>query len=90
MPPDNTRCGMRGCRGTATVRILIPESRFDADGVDHTQDPSTFDTCVCHWPNMRAAILGNGHEITDTTGDIEALKACRGCPDSSSRGVSRP
>jgi len=24
---------------------------------------------------MRGAILGNGHEITDTTGDIEALKA---------------
>jgi len=75
MPPDDTTCGMRSCSARATVRTVIPPSRFEADGVDHSQDPSTFDTCVCHWPIMRAAVLGNGHEITDTTGDIEALKA---------------
>ncbi len=78
MPPDDTTCGMRSCSARATVRTVIPPSRFEADGVDHSQDPSTFDTCVCHWPIMRAAVLGNGHEITDTTGDIEALKADSG------------
>ncbi len=74
-PPADTKCDMRGCCSVANVRVIIPESRFTADGIDHSKDPSTFDACEWHWPAMRDACLRNGHRIVDITGDIRQLAA---------------
>ncbi len=74
-PPDAATCGVRGCRTVAAVRMVIPQSRFEADGVEHSKDPSTFDTCEWHWPRMRDACVRNGHRIVDTTGDLAQLAA---------------
>ncbi len=74
-PPGGARCSMTGCATLAQVRVIIPKSRFTADGIDHRKDPSTFDACEWHWPAMRDASLRNGHRIVDTTGDIRQLAA---------------
>ena len=75
MPPDGMTCDMRGCCSAAKVRMLIPESRFEADGIDHANDPPTFDACELHWPRMRDACQRNGHTVVDTTGDLRQLAA---------------
>ncbi len=75
MPPDGATCETRGCCSVASVRLIVPALRFDADGVDHSNDPPTFDTCELHWPVMRDACRRNGHAVADTTGDLRALVA---------------
>ena len=72
-PPDCATCGIKGCATTAAVRLIIPKSRFEADGIDHDNAPATFDTCEWHWPGMRDACLRNGHLVADITGDIRQL-----------------
>ncbi len=74
-PPDGATCDMRGCCSAATVRMVIPKSRFEADGVDHSKDPSIFDACELHWPTIRDACKRNGHAVVDTTGDLGQLAA---------------
>ncbi len=74
-PPEGARCSERGCCSVADVRVIIPESRFTADGIDHSKAPSTFDACEWHWPAMRDACMRNGHRIVDTTGEIGELVA---------------
>ena len=74
-PPEGATCNIKGCCAVAQVRMIIAPSRFDADGVDHSQDPSTFDTCEWHWPAMRASCLSSGHRIVDATGDTGELAA---------------
>jgi len=74
-PPDGTTCDMRGCCSAAKVRMIIPKSRFEADGIDHSQDPPTFDACELHWPAVRDAAARNGHDVVDITGDLARLAA---------------
>jgi len=75
MAPDSATCDMRGCCAAANVRMIIPRSRFEADGIDHTNDPPTFDACELHWPAIRDACQRNGHAVVDTTGDLRQLAA---------------
>ena len=76
MPPDgNTTCDARGCCSVARVRLVIPPSRFEADGVDHSKDPPTFDACEWHYPPVRDAALRNGHQVVDATGEVGQLAA---------------
>jgi hypothetical protein len=74
-PPEDATCDTRGCGSVARVRLLIPKSRFEADGVDHDQDPPTFDVCQWHWLALRDACLRNGHAVVDATGDVHQLAA---------------
>ncbi len=57
------------------VRLIIPHTRFEADGVDHRKDPSTFDTCELHGPLLRDTARRNGHPVVDATGDVRQLVA---------------
>ena len=76
MPPDdNTTCDTRGCCSAARVRLIIPKTRFEADGVDHSHDPPTFDACEWHYRPIRDAALRNGHTVVDATGDVRELAA---------------
>jgi len=75
VPPANATCDTRGCRSVAKVRIIIPRSRLEADGIDHSNDPPIFDACGLHWPRIRDACLRNGHPVVDTTGDLRELAA---------------
>ena len=77
-PPDGATCDMHGCGSAAKVRLIIPETRFEADGQDHDSDPTEFDLCELHWPQIRTASEHNGHQVVDTTGDLRALAA--DCP----------
>src|SRR6266516_377681 len=74
-PPPGATCDKRRCGSAAEVRVIIPRSRFMADGADHSQDPRTWDSCDLHWPRFRDAILRNGHQVVDTTGDLAQLVA---------------
>lgn len=74
-PPQGATCDVRGCGSAAKVRMIIPEFRFTADGADHTCDPDTWDTCDLHWSGFRDAILRNGHQVADITGDLTQLVA---------------
>ncbi len=75
IPPADATCDTRGCCSVAKVRIIIPKSRFGADGIDHSNDPPVFDACELHWPRIRDACLRNGHPVVDTTGDLRELAA---------------
>jgi hypothetical protein len=77
-PPEGAECSTGGCRGAARVRLLIPPSRFTADGQDHGDDPTQFDLCELHWPQIRSASEHNGHQVVDGTGDLRSLAA--DCP----------
>jgi hypothetical protein len=70
-PPNGATCSTPRCVSAAKVRLLIPLSRFTADGQDHGQDPSTFALCYLHWPALRDA--SNGHRVVDATGDLRSL-----------------
>jgi hypothetical protein len=72
-PPEGATCDSNGCGSAARVRMIIPESRFDADGIDHSNDPPTFGACDLHWPGIRDTCVHNGHDVVDTTGDIGQL-----------------
>ena len=74
-PPDGTTCDMRGCGSAAEVRVIVPKPRFEADGAGHSRDPGTWDSCDLHWPRFRDAVMRNGHEVVDTTGDLRQLVA---------------
>jgi hypothetical protein len=74
-PPDGATCDTCGCRSAAVVRLLIPPSRFTADGQDHDHDPAEFDLCELHWPKLRDASERNGHTVVDATGDLGRLAA---------------
>ncbi len=74
-PPADAECSTGGCRSAAKVRLLIPPSRFTADGQDHDQDPTQFDLCGLHWPAIRDASEHNGHQVVDITGDLRQLVA---------------
>ncbi len=72
-PPENATCDTPGCGSVAKVRMIIPKSLFTADGVDHSQDPPTFDACELHWPGIRDTCMRNGHAVVDVTGDLREL-----------------
>ncbi len=74
-PPGGATCDTPGCCSAAKVRMIIPPSRFEADGIDHSKDPPTFDTCDLHWPGIRDACVRGGHTVADITGDIGELVA---------------
>jgi hypothetical protein len=74
-PPDGATCDAQGCCTVAKVRALVPGSRFEADGIDHDQDPSVFDACELHWTSIRDACRRNGHTVLDITGDLRQLVA---------------
>ncbi len=74
-PPDGSTCDTRGCRSAAMVRLIIPPSRFEADGADHSQDPPVFGACEQHYPVIAGTAMRNGHTVVDTTGNIRDVMA---------------
>ncbi len=74
-PAPGATCEIRACCSAAKVRVIVPTSRFEADGVDHEKDPSTLDACELHWPGLRDTCLRNGHRVVDSTGDLAGLAA---------------
>lgn len=74
-PPPGATCDTPGDCTVAVVRLVIPPSRFTADGVDHSDDPQRFDACEYHWRDLRDTVLRHGHEIVDATGDLAQLTA---------------
>jgi hypothetical protein len=71
LPPPGATCDTTRCATTATVRVLIPRSRFDAAGAHQARD--TWDSCDLHWPGFRETAARSGHRVTDTTGDPQRL-----------------
>jgi hypothetical protein len=75
IPPPGATCDSSRCRSAAKVRMIIPASRFEADGIDHDNDPEKFDACEWHWPGIRDTCQRNGYRVMDTTGSLRALAA---------------
>lgn len=73
LPPPEATCDTARCATAAMVRVLVPRSRFDADGAGSARD--TWDACDLHWPAFRDATARNGHRVTDATGDPQQLVA---------------
>ncbi len=75
-PPADARCESTAtCGSVAKVRVLVPRSRFMADGVDHCADPDWCDMCELHWTILRDTCVRNGHQVVDTTGSLRDLVA---------------
>jgi hypothetical protein len=76
-PLPGATCQSERCCSVAVVRVVMPPSRFTADGMPHQDDgkPVIRDTCELHWPGFRDLCARNGHRVTDTTGDLRAVAA---------------
>lgn len=74
-PPEGEQCDTPGDATIAAVRLVIPDLRFEADGVDHATDPAAMDLCDHCWSRIRQNLLSMGHKIVDTSGNLNLLMA---------------
>jgi hypothetical protein len=71
VPPEGATCDTERCGTDAMVRVIIPRSRFEADGTGSA--PDTWDSCDLHWPAFRDATMRHGHRVIDGTGELREL-----------------
>jgi len=67
--PNAKVCDSQSCGQTSIVRVIVPRDMAD------TSDPVTLDCCCLCWEQLRGQLIGRGHMIRDTTGDVDELRA---------------